>query len=188
LANFDYTLAQSALVPWKVDENDICARSKNGTLLEFPIYSENRWIGSFLTPQRIYRACVSRLHRFYDAGKSRSANDAVATSSRRNYAQALSLLTSRHAWKADFNQCSGRQLIRALERAETQYKHASIDLPFVLIGHSKLFTRFNKWSLGPFLPFVADNPHRFGFARFSDFDLHNLRALDMASQSHIAGL
>jgi hypothetical protein len=80
----------------------------------------------------------------------------------------------KHAWKADFNQCTGRQMVRALRRALAEYGEATADLPFVLIGHSKLFTPFNEWSLRPFLSFVSANPRRFGLAKFPSFDLENL--------------
>jgi hypothetical protein len=80
------------------------------------------------------------------------------------------MLTRRHPWKADFNQCSGGQLIRALERAEAKYAGEKAELPFVLIGHSKIFTRLNERSLQPFLSFVQSRPDRFGFAKLAAFD------------------
>ena len=169
LVNFDYAGACSEMIPWAADENDICASSENGKLMEFPIYSESRWLGAFVTPQRIYRALIGRLHKLSGHIGASPAAPAGAGKSRRNGMGKLDWLARRHAWKADFNQCSGRQLIRALERAEARYGSESADLPFVLIGHSKLFTRFNEWSLRPFLSFVASQPQRFGFGTFSDF-------------------
>lgn len=168
LVQFDYTNAWSALVPWRAAEADICACSEQGELMEFPIYSEARWLGAFLTPQRVYRACVSRLHRFshdngpYVRGPGRPAPRPPQP--RRGHP-----LFRRHAWKADFNQCSGHQLVRALDRAELQYGGREAVLPFVLIGHSKLFTRFNAWSLRPFLAYVARRSPQFGFGTFGDF-------------------
>jgi hypothetical protein len=168
LVNFDYRHAHSALIPWKADESDICAASEHGQLFEFPIYCENRWLGVFVTPQRIYRTLMSRLHRFRDeTGLPASAPGAA----KGNGGWRPSMLFRRYAWKADFNQCNGRQLTRALERAQQRYGPVKGDQPFVLIGHSKLFTRFNEWSLRSFLAHVGKHPHRFGFARFSDFDL-----------------
>lgn len=169
LVNFDYTTAFSPLVPWLVDKNDICRKNDEGYLWEFPIYAEKRWIGAFLTPQRIHRAYLSRLHKFRDSGGSRSA-----TQTQSNFPfnfPSWHLITQKHAWKADFNQCSGQQLIKAIERAEKEYVVESTEFPFVLIGHSKLFTAFNEWSLCPFLAYIAECPDRFGFARFSDFPL-----------------
>jgi hypothetical protein len=74
----------------------------------------------------------------------------------------------KHAWKADFNQCSGRQLARSLVAAERRLSGES-EAPFVLIGHSKLFTRWNERSLRPLLAFVREHPDRFGFATLNDF-------------------
>src|SRR5207253_5311739 len=56
----------------------------------------------------------------------------------------LRKLTTKHAWKADFNQCTGRQLIGALERGAKNSNGNRRDLPFVVIGHSKLFTLWNE--------------------------------------------
>lgn len=80
-----------------------------------------------------------------------------------------SFLMKRHAWKADFNQCTGRQLIGALLRADRQASGISDDVPFVLIGHCKLFNSMNERSLGPFLEFVARDEDRFGFETFGYF-------------------
>jgi hypothetical protein len=168
LVNFDYSGAFSQLVPWKVDGNDICAASEAGRLVEFPIYSENRWLGAFLTPQRLHRAYETWRHKFANGSEGGAAE--VARPKPEQNGGGSRRLARRYAWKADFNQCSGRQLIRALKRAETQHRSPTRRLPFVLIGHSKLFTRFNDWSLRPFLGFVADHPGRFCFAKFSDFE------------------
>jgi hypothetical protein len=173
LVNFDYTHAHSPLVPWRAREDDLCQPDPQGRLCEFPIYTESRSIGAFLTPQRIYRACLSRLHRFSVSPEAASLN--IAPPSRNGSVGKCSPFRRKHAWKADFNQCSGRQLIRALTRAEAAHRHEPGDLPFVLIGHSKLFTRFNEWSLDSFLSFVTDGPQRFGFAKFGDFNLESIQ-------------
>ncbi len=175
LVNFDYTHAPSNLVPWRASENDVCVRDPHGKLYEFPIYAERRWIGAFLTLHRIYRAAVGRLHRVksYDgpvASEPKSAPSPAQKKPGRFW-------TRKYAWKADFNQCSGRQLIHALERADAAERATrSGSLPFVLIGHSKLYTRFNAWSLKPFLAHIAAHPDRFGFAKFSDFDTQSFDA------------
>jgi hypothetical protein len=181
LVSFDYSHAYSALVPWRVDEDDMCARSDTGLLVEFPIYSEERWLGAFLTPQRIYRAWLGRLHKV-PRGKLEGGVPQAPTMKPATGANPVGHhLVHRYGWKADFNQCGGRQLICALRRAEQQYGTASANLPFVLIGHSKLFTRYNQWSLNPFLAYVAERPNRFGFGTFGDFDLQSLDALSTAS-------
>jgi hypothetical protein len=80
------------------------------------------------------------------------------------------LLIERHAWKLDFNQCSGRQLIAAAKRIAQRYGQASGDLPIALIGHSKIFTAMNERSLEPFLRFVDDHGDTFAFGTFGDFE------------------
>ena len=172
LVNFDYTNAHSSLVPWPVQAEDVCQADANSRLFEFPIYTEQRRIAAFVTPQRIYRACVSRLHKFSGANTGMATAQSGEPGGRAHKAsRKASLLSRKHAWKADFNQCSGSQLVAALNRAEKEFGGAGGDLPFVLIGHSKLFTRFNEWSLRPFLAYVANHPDRFGFGKYSDFDL-----------------
>jgi hypothetical protein len=179
LVNFDYSTAESALLPWPVSAEDICRRDNNGSVWEFPIYSELRSLPAFITPQRIYRALSSRLHRFrVSAGPTHAAPSGTSVWRR------LAACWGRHAWKADFNQCSGRQLVCALERAHRRYVVDAKPLPFVLIGHSKLFSSFNAWSLETFLAHVARQPDRFSFGRFSDFEL---RPLPNSSATPIRG-
>jgi hypothetical protein len=173
LVHFDYSSAHSSALPWRVGENDICVPDPSGQLVEFPIYSERRSVGAFITPQRIYRLFLSRLHRLNRGRNSGPADQSLAKRSKRNGMSRTRGLNRKFAWKADFNQCSGRQLIGALRRAEADYGTSGTAVPFVLIGHSKLFTRFNQWSLAPFLSFVAEQGSRFCFATFADFDLQH---------------
>jgi hypothetical protein len=177
LVNFDYSQAFSALLPWRASEADINRVDKNSSLFEFPIYTEARWVGAFLTPQRIYRSLMSRAHKV-SPEKGNATSIGVGGNNKKRQ-RGLSWLAERQAWKADFNQCSGRQLIRALDRAEVEYGNTKVDLPFVLIGHSKLFSRFNQWSLRSFLKHVAKHPNRFGFATFAEFNLKSLDSTAM---------
>jgi hypothetical protein len=169
IVSFDYSHAPSNLVPWKVDEKDICQRDQQGRLLEVPIYSERRWIGAFLGLLRLHRVWLSRHHR---VAQSKTGNRIGAGSEpkRDRLARWFRLLSQRHAWKADFNQCSGRQLSRALERAAAVYCRSGERLPFVLIGHSKLFTRYNERSLERYLRYIKQRPERFQFKKFDSVD------------------
>jgi hypothetical protein len=168
--NFDYSQSFHQLAPWRVDENDMCKQNNAGKLWEFPIYTEKRWIGAFLTLQRIYRAYLSRVHKF--EASSIESNSSESTLPRKSFLERLlNRMTLMHAWKADFNQCSGMQLINALERAYTNYAQEGTTLPFVLIGHSKLYSNLNEWSLRPFLAHIEKNRERFGFAKFNEFRL-----------------
>ena len=160
LVNFDYSVTPHPLGPWRASSSDVCQVDPHSPVWEFPIYAERRWIASFLTLNRCYRAIQGRFHRFSDAppGLSQGAKP------RRRAA----LLLDKHSWKADFNQCSGRQLVGSLLNAERHVADGR-KAPFVLIGHSKLFTKWNARSLRPLLRFVRSNPTRFGFGTFLDF-------------------
>jgi hypothetical protein len=168
IVSFDYTGAHSDLLPWRVDARDICKSDRDGALMEFPIYAERRWLGAFFSWNRLYRAMLSRRHRFA-ADPDFQRAQSVRPGGKPPSASKLSLVFKKHAWKADFNQCTGRQLIGALRRAEARYASHGADLPFILIGHSKLFTRANERSLRPFLRYVSSQPARMGFGTFRDF-------------------
>ncbi|MGD0812287.1 MAG: hypothetical protein ABSA83_01675 [Verrucomicrobiota bacterium] len=169
LVTFDYSKAQSEIVPWLASEEDLCLQDNRSRLWEFPIYSEKRWIGAFLAPNRVYRLAQSARHRVDHPPSGHASFGLTSPVRPSGLAGRLSQVTRKHAWKADFNQCTGRQLIRALHRAERKTTGMTDDLPFILIGHSKLFNSLNERSLRPFLEFVAQNKDRFGFGTFGFF-------------------
>ncbi len=168
MVSFDYGAAHDALVPWRVDEEDVCRRDPRGPVREFPIYCERRPIWHFLTLNRVYRVIQGRLHPLpkdeYDPG-GEGGRGVLARAVRLR-----DLLLAKHPWKLDFNQCSGRQLVAALRRIEERHAAAEGVLPVVLIGHSKTFTALNEAMLEPFLRFVAQHRDRFGFGTFRDFE------------------
>jgi hypothetical protein len=178
---FDYSAAPSELVPWRIDKHDICARSEDGDIFEFPIYSEKRWLGAFLTKLRLYRALVSAMHTISRPDVRKEPLRHTTPLPKRATSGLLQWARRKHAWKADFNQCTGHQLIGALNRASQTHDRGHYGvLPFVLIGHSKLFIRLNQWSLKPFLDYVVRDPVRFQFGRLTD----SLPALHLQDQPH----
>jgi hypothetical protein len=167
IVQFDYRHAHSAIIPWRVDPEDVCRPKTDGDLIEIPIYSESRHLHHFASANRVYRAVQQRLHPLPGEGLAHAGDGQQASSSTR-LRRALAVLTSRHAWKLDFNQCSGRQLIAGLERVSKRYDAPDQTLPVVLIGHSKTYTKLNERLLEPFLEHVAARPDRFQFATFRD--------------------
>jgi hypothetical protein len=165
---FDYSRAYSPIVPWRAKEDDICDRDDTSRLWELPIYSENRWIGAFLTTSRISRVLTGLRHRVRSTeGRSRPQDRADAGPLSRRAAW-MGAVLKRHAWKADFNQCASGQLIKVLDRVSSTYDcRKDRVLPFVLIGHSKLFTKPNERNLRPFLAHAARHAGRFGFDTLS---------------------
>ena len=175
LVNFDYSQANDALVPWPASTENVCLRDDSSKLFEVPIYTEHRSLIPFISLNRLYRVLNSRLHPL-----SKPPVDTTSVAEETGgggLTSKLSAAVGRHAFKMDFNQCTGMQLIEGLLRAERKYQGIQAELPFVLIGHSKLFTKWNEWSLAPFLKFVAANPHRFRFGKYSDIDLEAFRSL-----------
>ncbi len=166
VVSFDYSNAHSNLLPWPVDERDICRRDDSGMLTEVPIYCERRWIGAFLTRNRVHRALMSRAHRIPKTSTVVSQANESLGRGKHKLTESIRGLAQKHAWKADFNQCTGRQLVRALRRAVADHEYVPEDLCFVLIGHSKLFTRGNERALEPFLKHVAESPGVCGFGVF----------------------
>lgn len=166
IVRFNYADATNNLIPWRASAENLCQEDVQGPLWEFPIYSENRWVGAFLSPNRIYRVLQSARHRTARESLEAAPGASASPVRKAGLAGKVSRLFQRHAWKADFNQCTGGQLIGALLRAERQASGVSADIPFVLIGHSKLFNLVNERSLRPFLRYVADHPGRFGFGTF----------------------
>jgi hypothetical protein len=161
IVSFDYSSAHHSLLPWPANPDDICRYDGASPLWEFPIYSENRWVGVFATPGRLYRTLLGRSHKVSSDFSAAQAPRLDVKNNRRT----LPGILQKQAWKADFNQCSARQLMHALLRSEKQVEGME-DAPFVLIGHSKLFTRWNEFRLRPFLAFVREHHPRFSFGTF----------------------
>lgn len=164
IVTFDYSDAHHHQRPWPASSDDICRNASDSRLWEFPIYAEQRHIGAFLSINRLYRALLGKFHRVDMSTPSGHDTRPVSESD----ASKWICLFRKNAWKADFNQCSGRQLINALLRAEKQISATEI-VPFVLIGHSKLFNLWNEITLSSFLSFVSKHRTRFDFGIFSDY-------------------
>ena len=81
----------------------------------------------------------------------------------------------KHAWKLDFNQASGKQLINAVKRIEKQYGNLDVDIPIVLIGHSKSFIKYNEKTLEPFLKYISKSSSKFEFANFNELNFSKYR-------------
>ena len=177
IVSFDYSNAFSEIIPWKVNEDDICSNDVNGKLWEFPIYSERRSLVSFLTLMRIYRAVQTRLHRIKNISGQVKESD-IKEEKRRNTVDKIKLFLEKQTWKADFNQCTGRQLIKALQCVEAKYRGVSGGIPFVLIGHSKLCNWLNFISIKVLLDFIKNNEDKYIFSTLSNFSSKNGKKTD----------
>ena len=164
---FDYRTAHSAMDP-------------QGPLLEFPIYSESQPAWRFLSPHRVYRAIDRRLNPLWkapelDAHLARTQQPVTGGEQTEGIMSKVRALFARYPLKMDFNQCTGRQILAGLRRAERKYGSLDIDLPFVVFGHSRTFTRANAVSLRPLLRTIADHEECYRFGIFSDLSLGDYR-------------
>lgn len=175
---FDYSEAYDPLIPWMASKSNICERDDNGSLMEIPIYCEQRHFIHFITPIRLFRVIRARFHKhekidlYSKYGHSRSDSMVENTSKprKRKLSKLLSLFNRQMAWKMDINQATGSQLIGAIKRIQAKYGKVDGDIPIVLIGHSKSFLRFNERTLEPFLKYVTEHSDKFEFATFGDID------------------
>jgi len=165
---FDYSDAYHNLLPWPVDEDDVCKKFEKSEIFEFPIYSELKSVPNFLTLNRLYRLFQSFKHKHERV----ASTNGTFQNKNFNLNKALAFLFIKHAWKMDFNQCSANQLINTLKQIEKKNEFGNLNLPIVLIGHSKLFSRRNEKNLMKFLKFIKENNKKYYFAKFSDFDLN----------------
>jgi hypothetical protein len=163
--NFDYSEAESEMLPWRADERAIWRRDPSGRLWEVPIYSESRWLGAFLSVNRLGRVLQTAAHKVPSSVEKNGHERRSSPPGR------LRQITSKHAWKADFNQCTGRQLIAALERGAARHQNGARCSPFVLIGHSKLFIPRNERTLRPFLQYIRQNRSHYRFGTFDSLGL-----------------
>lgn len=181
--NFDYSEAFSRLVPWPVDENDVCRPDPQSDLWEVPIYCEHRGIWHFLSLMRLYQVWQTKIHPLTKgAGEGKEIGETAGKAGERRgggplrgLARMAALLAGKHALKMDFNQCGGGQLVRTLKRIENEYADFPYPLPVVLIGHSKLFTSYNERQLRRFLEYVAGNTVNCRFATFGELDPATMR-------------
>ena len=183
--SFDYSLALHSLFPWPVNENEICQMNQKSRLIEIPIYTEQKYITSFLSLNRMYRLAAQVISRLRiknpmnvekeNLNNSRKIQNNLKSSFLSSFKNKLNnaskISFNKYPFKMDYNQCTGKQLINGLLNAEKKCSKTNVDIPFVIIGHSKTFTRYNELQLKSFLKFVKDNPDRFKFSLFSELDL-----------------
>ena len=171
---YDYSSAYSNIIPWFVDNYDICKIDNNGELLEIPIYCENRMFWHFITYIRLFRMIRSRFHKHKKTGTIQKSRE-YSNLKKSKIFKVLNPLTKRNPWKLDFNQATGRQLIKAVKRIEKEYINTKIEIPIVLIGHSKSFIKYNEITLKPFLYYISKHKDKFCFSNFSEIDTESYR-------------
>lgn len=168
---FDYSEAEDKLIPWYADTNNINKENTAGKILEIPIYSENRYFPAFVSPLRVFRMVRAQFHKHkkvQSAPSSGNQKSGIISKLFRNF-------TTRHAWKLDFNQASGRMLINACKRILKEYGNPSQPLPIVLIGHSKTFIKLNETLISSFMKYLSKNDKTYEFVIFNEIQREQFR-------------
>jgi hypothetical protein len=169
IVNYDYISANDSLIPWFVNENDICKENKDGKLLESPIYCEHRYFFHFITFIRAFRMIRAKFHK-HKISEESSIELPITKIKIPLIKRVKTILFTKHPWKLDFNQASGVQLILALNRIKKNYNNYNIDLPIVFIGHSKSFIKYNEISLKPLLKYIQNNKKIYTNSTYNDID------------------
>jgi hypothetical protein len=174
LVNFDYSDCYSDALPWIAHDDDITKQDITGNIIEVPIYSQLKPIWSFFSLNRLYRVKESKNHNFNEGISYYREVNGFKSPKMNKTKKMIKKLFTKHALKADFNQCTGKQLINQLKKVEKDYAHLEEEIPFVTIGHSKLYTPYNEKSLLPFLKYVSEHSEQYKFTTFQDFQFKGL--------------
>ena len=175
MIEFDYSTAWSDCLPWPVDETEVNNRDLEGRLMEFPIYCEQRSLFDFISLNRFWQTWLGKRHSVLNVQKGYFNQEIRLSQCTSKFEKLCNLLNRKYPLKMDFNQCTGKQLIRGLESAWQKYGHLRVDVPFVLIGHSKSYNGINAIEVKRFLKYVTKHQDRFAFSTFHDFDLSAYR-------------
>jgi len=175
IVNFNFNTAYSNLIPWPVDKEDICKVNKKSRLFEVPIYCEKRYLTSFINYNRFYRTGQSYLHRSKAGSIDITSQENKNNKTIKKVLNKIPKIFSAHPLKMDFNQCTDKQLVNMLENIKKNNKNIDINLPVVLIGHSKLYNQRNQKTLEKFLKTVSNNKSDYTFGTFSNIDFESIR-------------
>ena len=175
MIEFDYSTAWSDCLPWPVDETEVNNRDLSGHLMEFPIYCEQQSLFDFISLNRFWQAWLGKRHSVLNVQRGYFDQETHLSQYTSKLEKLCNLLSREYPLKMDFNQCTGKQLIRGLESAWQKYGHLEVDVPFVLIGHSKSYNGINAIEMKRFLKYVTKHQNRFAFGTFHDFDLSAYR-------------
>lgn len=148
---FDYRNAASNLFSYKASSKDINYEDENGLITEYPIYTEMRYFWNFFSFLRIYRMIRAKFHKH----KKSAVATNLSQNSNKNDNRKLSIKSFfvKSAWKYDYNQATGRQMINALKRI-MRIKTDREQVYVMLIGHSKTFVSYNEKTLEKFLKYA----------------------------------
>lgn len=155
--SYDYREAYHNLLSYPASStniNHLAPNDQSCIITEYPIYTEMRPFGAFMTPMRVYRMIRAKFHRHKRNITSQVESDKTIQSAD-NRKLSLRSFFRKSPWKLDFNQASGKQLIAALKRITKQSFPDRDTIDVILIGHSKSFVPYNEASFEVFLKWLS---------------------------------
>lgn len=159
--SYDYREAYDNLVSYPASSKDINRYDAEGQIVEMPIYTEMRPFWAFVSPIRMFRMVRAKFHKH----KHAAVQTAVSVQANKGDNRKLSIKSffRLSPLKMDFNQVSGRGLIRMMKNIERRCDAADV----VLIGHAKTFVPYNERTLEPFLKWVEKKIDKYTFDTIS---------------------
>ena len=179
---YDYREAYSNIKKYPASPQNINHYDKSGELTEYPIYTEMRPFWHFVSLLRIFRMIRAKFHKHAKneteiadnspapifnrcAETGTDCKSAPAKTFKDSKKLSLKSFFRKSAWKLDFNQASGQQMISALKRIQ-KLDLQQDNIPVVLIGHSKTFVPYNEKTLEKFLKWAKKQKNiEFGLFR-----------------------
>ena len=161
VCNIDYTNANSAYIPWKINPDNINSSNFDGKLIEFPIFSTRRFF-----PLRFFDKNILNLTKKIKNIKRDNNNGPVFHNQKKDL---LSLILRKFRgdyYQNDFCTITSNILLRNLLRLKIHTKKC---IPIVLISHSKNFIDYDNFD--HFISSVNDYSN-FNFSTF--YESYNL--------------
>lgn len=165
--DYDYSEAFDATFPYRASRLDVCRFDPEGPVVEFPIHCELKPIGAFFSPIRVFRALRALKHRHERNYAEEPAPDKPSAPKTGLPSKLRKVLFSLHPRKFDFNQLTGRQMVKTLKSIRGAEEARSY---ITLIGHSKSFIPYNGRTLKRFLQYVNRYPQQYAFSLFPGKD------------------
>ncbi len=155
--SYDYREAYHNLLSYPADArniNHLAPEGQQGIITEYPIYTELRPFGAFISPIRLFRMVRARFHR-HKHNKVFSASYSDEINREDNRTISVKSFIRKSPWKLDFNQATGKQLIAAWKRIMRIDVDNRNTIDVVLIGHSKSFIPYNNRTMERFLKWLT---------------------------------
>lgn len=177
---FNYANAFHQVIPWPIEKEEVCNIDMQGKLFEVPIYTEQKPITSFISINRFQRLAEQTYSRIFSSNpmvksENNEADKKGNPGNKKSILKRILKILNTVPLKMDYNQCTSNQLIAGLKNAEEISRREDLEIPFILIGHSKSFNKRNERDLKKFLEYIKNNNSKYKFSLFNELQLERYR-------------